>query len=71
MNARIFRADAVTVECAIEAGIPEAVARVAIVDGPKATPERARTSLSGRTRTEPTTRYIWGPDLAFLMGRVQ
>lgn len=68
MNARIFAADAFTVDCCIEAGIPAAVARTAIVDGPRATPQRARTSLNGRTRTEPTTQYVWGPDLKFLTG---
>lgn len=68
-NARIFTADAFTVDCVIAAGIPSEVARRAVVDGPMATPQRARVSLDGRKRTEPTTAYVWGPDLAFVAGR--
>lgn len=67
--ARIFAADAFTPECVIEAGIPPKLAHNAVVDGRRATPQRARESLSGRKRTEPTTRYVWGPDLRFIMGR--
>lgn len=68
MEKRIFAADAFTVDCCIEAGIPASVAHRAIVDGPRATPQRARTSLHGRTRTQPTTQYVWGADLKFLVG---
>lgn len=68
IDARIYRPDAYTVDCVIAAGIPASVARQAIVDGPRATPQRARVNLAGRTRTEPTTQYVWGPDLSFLMG---
>lgn len=67
-NARIFAADAFTVECVIAAGIPADVARRAMADGPRATPQRARVSLDGRKRTEPTIHYVWGPDLAFVTG---
>lgn len=68
MTARIFSAEAWTIEACVEAGIPESVARRALADGPRATPQRARVSLHGRTRTAPTTRYVWGPDLRFLTG---
>jgi len=69
-NARIFRADAFTPEAVIAAGIPASVAHAAIVDGPRATPQRALISAEpGKSkRTEPTRRYVWGPDLAFLAG---
>lgn len=68
MNPRIFAADAFTVDAVIAAGIPATVARRAIVDGSRATPQRARLSLDGRKRTEPTTQYVWGPDLKFIVG---
>lgn len=68
MNRRIFAADAYTVDAVIAAGIPAVVARQAVVDGKRATPQRARLSLDGRKRTEPTTQYVWGPDLQFIMG---
>lgn len=66
MNPRIFAPDAFTVDACIEAGIPASVAQRAVADGPRATPQRARLSLHGRKRTEPTTCYVWGPDLRFL-----
>ncbi len=69
INARIFAADAFTVACVVAAGIPDSVARRAVVDGPRATPQRARIALGKRTRTEPTTTYVWGPDLRFLVGQ--
>lgn len=68
IDPRIYRPDAYTVDCVIAAGIPSTVATKAIVDGPRATPQRARVNLAGRTRTEPTVAYVWGPDLRFLMG---
>jgi hypothetical protein len=67
-NVRIFSADAFTVDAVIAAGIPADVARRAVVDGRRATPQRARVSLDGRQRTEPTTQYVWGPDLKFIAG---
>ena len=56
-------------EALIEAGMDPGLVRRCLADGPHAVPERARLSTTGRKRTpEPTTRYVWGPDLRFLMG---
>jgi hypothetical protein len=69
MNARLFRPIAWTPEALVAAGYtPEDVNRW-LVDGPRAVPERARLSVTGRKRTpQPTRRYVWGPDLRFLAG---
>jgi hypothetical protein len=66
---KVFKAEAWTVAAVVEAGVPDEMARKALVDGPRAEPMRARVSLHGRVRTEPTRHYVWGPDLAFVMGR--
>ena len=51
----------------VEAGFDPQLVRTWLVSGPNAVPERARLSLHGRKRTiDPTTRYVWGPDLEFL-----
>lgn len=57
-------------EALVEAGvITGEQARRFLADGKRAVPERPRLSVRGRKRGEKTTRYIWGPDLRFLLGR--
>jgi hypothetical protein len=65
---RPFGKDAYTLEAVIEAGLTPEQARLCLADGPRAVPERARVSMTGRKRTEPTTRYVWGPDANWLLG---
>jgi hypothetical protein len=67
--ARIARKEAWTPEALIAFGLPRAVVYLMVAAGPKATPERARLSVTGRRRSEPTTCYIWGPDIPFHLGR--
>lgn len=62
----VGRPEAWTPEALVAAGFDAKLVQRAIVDGPSATPERARTKVHGRGRTEPTTFYVWGPDFAFL-----
>lgn len=52
----------------VQAGVPAEQVRVMLASGPRALPEQARTSLTGPGRTDPTTRYVWGPDVPFLLG---
>ncbi|MGE0363039.1 MAG: hypothetical protein AB7R67_20160 [Vicinamibacterales bacterium] len=54
-------------EAIVEAGVPAAQVRTLLADGPRAVPERPRLSVDGRRRGEPTTRYVWGPDLRVLL----
>lgn len=65
----VGRAEAWTPEALVAAGFNAKLVQRAIVDGPHALPERARTKVFGRGRTEPTTCYVWGPDFVFLEGR--
>lgn len=71
MKAVALKRDAYTLDAVIEAGIPPAVARTLVADGPNAVPERARTSIEGRGRTkDPIRDYVWGPDaMVILAGR--
>lgn len=62
----VRRQEAYTPEALINAGFDPKLVQRAIVDGRHATPERARTKVFGRGRTEPTTFYVWGPDFGFL-----
>lgn len=67
VNPKVFTAQAFTVEAVVEAGVPHETALLAIADGPRAVPTRARMTLTGRAWTEPTRRYVWGSDLVFLL----
>jgi hypothetical protein len=66
-----LRDDAYTPGALIEAGVPAALVRTLIADGPRAVPERARESVTGRRRSEPTTHYVWGPDARRLLSEVK
>ena len=64
----IFRRCAYTVQAVVDAGVDPRVARTLLADGPRALPERAFTSLTGRRRTkEPIREYVWGPDAIVLL----
>lgn len=59
---------AYTPDALIDAGLPAALVKRLLADGPRAVPERARVSVTGRARTtEPTTHYVWGPDAMTLL----
>lgn len=63
-----FRKEAYTLDALAEAGVPEGLLRMMLVDSRRAPQERARLSMTGRKRTEPTLDYAWGPDVNFLLG---
>lgn len=67
----VLRKRAYTVQALVDAGIPAAVAVTLTASGPRAVPERALVSVTGRKRTkQPATSYCWGPDVnALLAGR--
>lgn len=62
-----FRTDAYSIGAVVEGGVPYAVARRLVADGPRAVPERPRLSIHGRKRGEPTREYVWGPDANTLL----
>lgn len=62
-----FKVDAYTLEAVVEAGIPAAVARKLLADGPRAVEMRPRLRLAGRGRGPATKSYVWGPDAAALL----
>lgn len=66
---RLHLADAAyTPDALIDAGLPAALVKRLMADGPRAVPERARVSVAGRKRTvEPTRHYVWGPDARTLL----
>lgn len=64
--AKVSRKEAWAPAALIAAGFDAELVQRAIVDGRHAVPERARVSVGGRKRTAPTSRYVWGPDFAFL-----
>lgn len=68
MPIKTFRKDAYTLDAIVEGGVDPKDARKFLVDSRRAEPERARVSISGRKRTEPTLDYAWGPDVNFLLG---
>lgn len=54
---------------ALEAlGLPPERVRQMVVDGRFAREERAFLAVGGRKRTDPTTFYVWGPDIPFYLG---
>lgn len=62
-----FAATAYTPDALLDAGLPAPLVKRLLADGPRAVPERARVSVTGRGRTtEPTRHYVWGPDAAAL-----
>ena len=64
-----LRDAAYTLDALIDVGVPTNVARTLLADGPRAVPERAYISVSGRRRTkEPERFYVWGPDAMTLLG---
>lgn len=64
--------DAYTPEALMDAGLDYKVVKTLLADGPRAVPERPRTTLTGRGREkEPTTRYVWGPDARVLLAERQ
>ena len=66
-----LRATAYTLDALIDAGVDPEVARTLMADGPHAVPERPLLRVGGRRReSEPTTRYVWGPDAMTLLGEV-
>lgn len=62
-----FQKDAYTINAVIEAGVHPATAKTLLASGPNATPMKARCSMHGRRRTEPTQDYVWGPDANTLL----
>lgn len=63
-----LRNDAYTPEALMDAGIPPAVVKTLIADGPRAVPERPLLAVGGRKRDKlATTRYVWGPDAMVLL----
>ena len=59
---------AYTPDALIDAGLPPALVQRLLADGPRAVPERARVSVTGRKRTpEPIRHYAWGPDVRTLL----
>ena len=59
--------DAYTIGALVDAGVPGAVARTLLADGPNAVPEKPLLSLTSRRRGELTTSYVWGPDAEVLL----
>lgn len=59
---------AYTPDALVDAGLPAALVKRLMADGPRAVPERARVAVTGRKRTvEPTRHYVWGPDARTLL----
>ncbi len=58
-----------TPDALVEVGIPAEIVNKMIAHGKRAVPERCRTVVGQKRKlTEPTTLYIWGPDIPFLLG---
>lgn len=56
-------------EALVAYGIPAEVVRTMVADGTRAVPESPRKAVGERRhRGERTTRYVWGPDIPFLLG---
>lgn len=71
MRSLLLRNEAYTPNALIDAGLAADVVRTLIVDGPRAVPERARESLTGRKRTQPTVHHVWGCDARALLAEVK
>lgn len=66
-----LRDDAYTPNALVDAGVPADLVRALIADGPRAVPERARESMTGRKRSQPTVHYVWGPDARRLLSETK